>query len=125
METQLPVSRAIQRALDIVDDHLVRTQPVYERRREHRRRRVHKHLVIYPCGPVSTAPIEGWSYEISRGGMGFVCESELPLDSIVIGFDLDEETPVWMRGSVKHCKEVIDEIFACGVQFTGRANPPA
>lgn len=124
MQTQLPVSRAIQRALDIVDDHLVRIQPVYERRREHRRRKVHKHLTIYACGPASAIPVEGWSYEVSKSGMGFVCETELSLDSIVIGFDFDSDTPVWMRASVRHCKQVIDEIFACGVQFTGRANSP-
>lgn len=124
METSLPVSRAIQRALDILDDYFVRIQPVYERRREHRRRKVHKHLIVYPSGPASKGPIEAWSYEISKSGMGFVCESELTLDSIVIGFDLDGETPIWMQGSVKHCKQLVDEIFACGVQFTGRANPP-
>lgn len=124
MQTELPISRAIQRALDILDDYFVRIEPVYERRREHRRRKVHKHLIVYPCGPASTGPVEGWSYEISRGGMGFVCETELALEPVVIGFDLDEETPIWMRGSVKHCKQVIDGIFACGLQFEGRANSP-
>ncbi len=72
VQTQLPVSRRIQRALDIVDDFFVRVKPLYERRREHRRRKVHKRLLIYPDAPERTGataapkcPVEGWSYEIS------------------------------------------------------------
>lgn len=56
--------------------------------------------------------------------MGFVCEGKLVLESVVIGLDLDEETPIWMRASVKHCRELMDEVYGCGVQFTGRADPP-
>ena len=88
-------------------------------------------MVIYPdasepagATAASKCPVEGWSYEISRGGMGFVCEGKLVLESVVIGLDLDEETPIWMRASVKHCRELMDEVYGCGVQFTGRADPP-
>ncbi|MHC4879400.1 MAG: PilZ domain-containing protein [Planctomycetota bacterium] len=115
------VSREIQRAIDIVEGHMKRVEPFYERRREHRRQKVNKHLHVFPSGYRDFPPTDAWSFEISRGGMGFVCESQIELGSVVLCLEPNDDQPIWMRATVKHCKEVMDGVHACGVQFQGHA----
>lgn len=121
MAAQVPLKREIQRALDILEDHLKRTEPIYDRRREHRRRPVNKRVLVVPAGQRDRSPIEAWTYEVSRSGLGFVCETKLALTNVMVCFDIDGENHVWMHASVRHCKEVMDDVYACGVQFQMRA----
>ncbi|MBI1314841.1 hypothetical protein GC176_26395 [bacterium] len=122
MAAQLPVRREIQRALDILDDHGRRTEQLYDRRREHRRSPVNKPILVIPGGQQDRTPIEAWTCDVSRSGLSFICEMPLPLANILVCLDLDGESRIWMHASVKHCKEVVDGIYACGCQFQMRAN---
>ncbi len=114
----------IRRALSILDDHLKRTAPVYDRRREYRRRPVYRRLLVLPAEERDRTPIEAWTYEISRSGLGFVCETKFSLTNVMVCFDVDGTSHIWMHASVKHCKEVMDYVDACGVHFQMRANLP-
>ena len=124
MAAQAPLKREIQRALDILEDHLRRTEPIYDRRREYRRRPVNKRVLVVPADQRDRMPVEAWTYEVSRSGLGFVCETKLAPASVMVCFDIDGESHIWMHASVKHCKEVMDGVNACGVQFQMRANLP-
>ncbi len=120
-----PENRSIQRALAAVDAHLNRTDSVNEERRSHQRQRVRQRVRIYESTAPDSAGVEGWSYNISRGGLGFVSASEIPLGDVAICInpDSDTDTDIWMRARIRRRKDVIDGIFDYGAEFRGRADP--
>ncbi len=119
--TGLPHSNTrIRRALAILDDHTERTERLYERRREHSRRPVQTHVQMIAQGQNAGSPINAWTYDVSRSGLGIVCEQPLELGPLRICLSPDGTDRLWMDAVVQHCKEVADEIYACGVEFTRR-----
>ena len=114
------VSRDMQRALDILSDHEQRVSRVYERRREHRRQPVNKLLHVMSRNQRAYDAIEVYSYDVSRSGIGFICEEPLEPGPIRICLDPQSAAPIWMDAVVCQCKEVTDGIYACGTRFQNR-----
>ncbi len=118
---ELPHSNArIRRALAILDDHTERTERLYERRREHRRQSVHSYVQMIVPEQAANSPVNAWTYDVSRSGLGLVCEQPLELGPLRICLNPGGTEALWMDAAVRHCKEVADEVYACGIEFTRR-----
>lgn len=123
MSSQGPENRAIQRALVAVDAHLNRTDSVNEDRRSHQRSRIQQRVNVYVSTDPGEIPVEGWSYNISRGGLGFVAQEELAMGDVVLCMNPGSAEAIWMRARIRRSKEIIDAVFDYGVEFLGRADP--
>ncbi len=118
-------SRSVRRALAAVEAHLNRTGSVYRRRRSHHRNRGYQQIHVYLPSHGDQQAVSAWSYDVSRSGLGFVCELTLPLTEAVFCINPGSDSAVWMQGEIRRCKPILDGMHDYGVHFTGRAEPLA
>ncbi|MHC4877278.1 MAG: PilZ domain-containing protein [Planctomycetota bacterium] len=116
-------NRSLRRALAAVEAHRDRTETFYQRQRSHHRNRGYQRVHVYLPSCPEQQPVSGCCYDVSRSGLGFVCESTLPHAEAVFCVNPGTEIALWMQGEIRRCKPIFDGVHDYGVKFTGRAEP--
>jgi len=84
------------------------------------------HVTLHSVGAgMQTAPIEAWTRDFSRGGIGFVCWRRIKRGSrysLILG-RRDGEPPFILFCTVQNCTELAPGIFAAGAIFDAACDP--
>ncbi|MGD0462788.1 MAG: PilZ domain-containing protein [Tepidisphaeraceae bacterium] len=95
---------------------------IKHQRRVHPRVGIRCHIKIVPVeAGVPAGPIEVWTRDISRAGIGIICSQKMKAgDRFVVRFPrADEAPPLALVCTIKCCSQLSQGVYAIGAVFEG------